>query len=222
MKLLYYVPAMGDDNLETKHKILLHNLQCIYDNIQQKFSVVIHFYTVSPAIKASIQALDFIENSYFYEKPGVLTELFLKSPANEHVPKFDYILFVLDDVKLVNVDILNMIQIKEKYKIEILSPKIFGSTWPYMNTGTGLTVHNCLEVYCLLLTPVDFVRFCATHTVENKWMWGPDLLFGYYGIKAAVINTILPVTNYPAALIIERRLPVCRSIYRNIRRITNL
>jgi hypothetical protein len=26
------------------------------------------------------------------------------------------------------------------------------------------------------------------HTIQNKWMWGADFLFGHYNIKAGVFN----------------------------------
>jgi hypothetical protein len=138
----------------------------------------------------NLKSLHFINKLYVYEEKGkVLTELFLVNPNNQYISSYDYILFVLDDVLLLNVDIHKMIEIKKKYNIEILSTKILNSSHGYMNYFTGLTINNFVEVYLLLLTPTDFYKFCSIHTIENKWMWGPDLLFGYYKIRAGVINT---------------------------------
>jgi hypothetical protein len=58
-----------------------------------------------------------------------------------------------------------MIQIKNKYNIEIFSPKVINSSW-------NLTFHNFLEIYFLLLSPKDFHKFFSLHTIENKWTWG--------------------------------------------------
>ena len=67
------------------------------------------------------------------------------------------------------MDIMKMIEIKEKYKFEILSPKIINSTHSFMNKQTqGVSVNNFLEVYLLLLTPKDFSRFLSKHTVDRK------------------------------------------------------
>jgi len=198
MKLLYYLPAIGIKNLDKKHAILLHNLHYIYNNIKEKFSVSIGFYTVSEHIKRSINGLDFIENAYFYEKEGVLTELFLTNPNNDQIELYDYIIYALDDVKIVNMDIPRMIQIKEQYNIEILSPKILCSTHGFMRNNHNLTIQNFLEVYFLLMRPVDFRRFCSIHTIENKWMWGVDFLFGYYKIKAGVLNTCVANHELPS------------------------
>ena len=84
-----------------------------------------------------------------------------------------------------------MKEIKEKYNIEILSPKVLKSTHDFMNKHSGLTINNFLEVYLLLLTPIDFDKFCSKHTIKNKWMWGVGSLFGYYNIRVGVLNSLI-------------------------------
>ena len=49
-----------------------------------------------------------------------------------------------------------------------------------------LTFNNAVEIYSILLTYNDFMRFISLHTIENKWMWGADFLFGHYNIRAGV------------------------------------
>ena len=188
MKLLYYIPAFGKNNLDVKYNILVHNLNYIYDNIKESFDISINFYTYCDEIKKNLRLLKFINNLYVYEKEGILTELFLTNPNNEKNSLYDYILFVLDDVKLIDINFKKMIKIKKKHKIEFLSIKILKSTHKFMNSYDCLTINNFLEIYLLLLTPSDFIKFCSINTIENKWMWGIDLLFGYYNIKAAVLH----------------------------------
>jgi hypothetical protein len=221
MKFLYYLAAFGNDDIPIKYDILLHNLKYIHNNIKEKFSIVINFYTISAQIKASIKKLDFIENTYFYEKTGILTELFLTNPYNNVIHNYDYILFTLDDVKIINIDILNMIEIKNKYNIQILSPKILNSTHPFMNVCNNLTIHNFLEVYMLLLSPIDFETFCSIHTIENKWMWGVDLLFGYYNIKAGVINPYVVNHVFPSKTYRSDAADMCNQYMRKYTKYTN-
>ena len=191
MKLLYYVPAFGQPNLDVKRDILLHNLHYIYQQINEKFDVSISFYDVCENIKELLHGLPFIENVYIYEKRGILTELFLTNPNNVYNRNYDYIIFTLDDVKIINMNIRRMIQVKRNRNITIMSPKVLKSTHWYMRIKQRnvLTIHNQLEPYLLLLSPRDFNVFCSIHTIKNKWMWGPDLLFGYYNIKAGVLHT---------------------------------
>jgi hypothetical protein len=221
MKFLYYLAAFGHDDIPIKYDILIHNLNYIHNNIKEKFSIVINFYTISNEIKAAIQQLDFIENTYFYEKKGILTELFLTNPYNNVIHNYDYILFTLDDVKIINIDILTMIEIKKKYKIQIFSPKIINSTHPFMNVFDNLTIHNFLEVYMLLLSPFDFETFCSIHTIENKWMWGVDLLFGYYNIKAGVINSYVVNHVFPSKTYRTDAANMCNEYMRKYTKYTN-
>ena len=190
MKLLYYLPAFGNNNLEIKYNILIHNLYYIYNKINKPFDICINFYTISDDIKVKLKSLSFINELYIYEKEGgILTELFLTNPYNIYISNYDYVLFVLDDVKIMDLDLKNMIEIKEKYNIEILSPKILKSTYDYMNNLTDLAITNFIEVYLLLLRPKDLINFFSLHTIKNKWMWGIDLLFGYHEMKAGILYT---------------------------------
>jgi hypothetical protein len=191
MKLLYYLPAIGNPNIEIKQKILLHNLLYIYRQINQSFDISIAFYDISVNIKMMLNNLPFIDKKYIYEKKGILTELLLTNPNNIYNNNYDYIIFTLDDVKILNMNIRKMIRVKRNYKIKIMSPVVLKSTHWYMRfkPSNMLTIHNQLEVYLLLLRPIDFKIFCSIHTIENKWMWGPDLLFGYYNISAGVLHS---------------------------------
>ena len=187
MKILYYIPAFGNPNADIKYKILNHNISYIYDQIKKPFDICINFYTHSPDVIINIQKNPFINKLLVYEKKGVLTELFLTNPHNSLIKEYDYILFILDDVRIVNMDIMKMIEIKENNNFEILSPKIIKSTWSFMNNlSQGVSVNNFLEVYLLLLTPKDFSRFLSKYTIANKWMWGVDFLFGHYNINVGV------------------------------------
>ena len=199
MKFIYYLAAIGTPDIETKINILQHNLEYIYKNINEKYDIIINCYNSYEIIKKTIQDIKFLNNKYFYNKEGILTELWLTNPYNDKLNEYEYILFILDDVRIDNMDINNMIEIKKKYNIEILSPKIINSTHKYMNEYNNITIHNFLEIYCLLLCPIDFIKYSLMNTIENKWMWGPDLLFGHYKIYACVNN------NYSATHMIPSK-----------------
>ena len=187
MKILYYIPAFGNPDTDIKYEILNHNISYIYDQIKKPFDVCINFYTHSSDVITGIQKNQCINKLLVYEKKGVLTELFLTNPNNSLIKEYDYIFFILDDVKIINMDIMKMIEIKEHNNFEILSPKIIKSTHTFMNNlSQGVSVNNFLEVYLLLLTPKDFSKFLSKYTIDNKWMWGVDFLFGHYNINVGV------------------------------------
>ena len=190
MRFVYYLAAIGHRGLDVKLNILAKNLHYIYSLLNTNFDIVVNCYNSEDVVYNFVQQFNFLNTKMFHNKPGVLTELFLTNPHNASLSKYDYILFMLDDVEIQELNLRDMINIKEKYKLEILSPKVINSTHPFMNTYAPnmLTINNALEVYCLLLKYKDFQRFLSIHTIENKWMWGADFLFGYFNIKAGVYH----------------------------------
>jgi hypothetical protein len=190
MKFVYYLAAIGHRGLAVKLNILEKNLNYIHSLLNTNFDIVVNCYNSEDVVYNFVQQFPFLSTKMFHNKPGVLTELFLTNPYNATLSNYDYILFMLDDVEIQELNLREMINIKEKYQIDILSPKVINSTHSFMNSyaNTTLTINNALEVYCLLLKYKDFQRFLSIHTIENKWMWGADFLFGYYNIKAGVYN----------------------------------
>ena len=67
-----------------------------------------------------------------------------------------------------------------------------------MHIHNDVTINNFLEIYLILLTPSDFNRFIGLYTIENRWMWGIDLLFGHYNIKAGIVNKFLAIHSLPS------------------------
>jgi hypothetical protein len=202
MRLLYYIACIGNPDLDIKTEILISNLKYIYADIQCKFDVFINCYETDEGtynnLQGIVNGLGFIGNCYVYVKKGILTELFLTNPHNKLVDNYDYIMFIMDDVKIFDMKLHEMITIKERMNITVFSPKIINSTYAYMYIHNDVTINNFLEIYLLLLTPSDFNRFIGLYTIDNKWMWGIDLLFGYFNIKAGVANKFTAIHMLPS------------------------
>jgi len=193
MKFCYYIVCIGEPNLGEKLEILISNLTYIYNNIKSSFDIIINCYetnrNINNFIKNEISDLNFIDNVYIHSKKGVLSELFLTNIHNDKIDNYDYIFFILDDVRIVNIDINEMIRIKNKLEISFFSPKIINATHPWMYSYDNITIHNFIETYLYLFSPSDFKKFLSINTIENKWMWGVDLLLGFFNIKSGIINT---------------------------------
>lgn len=202
MRLLYYIACIGNPDLDIKTEILISNLKYIYADIQCKFDVCINLYEPYKSTYDNLcnilNEFDFINHCYVYAKAGVLTELFLTNPHNKLVDNYDYIMFIMDDVKIFDMKLREMTRIKERLNISVISPKIINSTYTYMHIHNDVTINNFLEIYLLLLSPSDFNRFIGLYTIENKWMWGIDLLFGHFNIKAGVVNKFTAIHMLPS------------------------
>lgn len=187
MKFLYYIPGFGEPNIKSKLGFLEHNIEYIYNQNKEPIDICINLYTPSPNTIQKLQSNKYINKVLVYEKKGVLTELFLTNPNNSIVQEYDYILFIFDDIKIINIDIMKMIEMKKKYNFELLSPKILKATHNFMYLhNRGVSINNCLELYFLLLEPKNFYILLSLNTIENKWMWGVDFLFGYNNIKVGI------------------------------------
>ena len=101
-------------------KYLVSNLNYIYNDIKTPFDIIINCYEtnryITNFIKNEINDLNCIDNVYIHSKKGVLSELFLTNIYNDKIDDYDYIFFIFDDVKIINIDINEMIRIKNKTK----------------------------------------------------------------------------------------------------------
>jgi len=187
---IYYLAAIGSPYLDIKLDILKHNLLNIYENIKIPFDIFVNCYDDNcSSINKLLSSLTFIKNIILHKKKGRLIELWYNNPHHNKLKKYEYIFFCLDDVKINNLDLLEMIAVKKKYYINFLSPKVLGGTWDYMRkfSNNTLAFANNIEIFCLLFNYQDFNKFISINDIENTHTWGTDLLLGYYNIKSAIL-----------------------------------
>lgn len=202
-KFLYYLSAIGQTNLDIKLAILKNNLNHIYKHINTSFDIMLNCYDDDiTEIQTFLNSFDFLNEKIIHKKKGRLVELWLSNPHHDLVSNYDYILYIMDDVLIHNIDINEFINIKNKYEISFLSPKIIGGDWEYMKKHDGniLGFSYRIEIFCLLLTPADFAKFMDISDIENTHTWGIDLLLGHFNIKSAIYykfkaTHILPSTT---------------------------
>lgn len=192
MKFLYYLAAIGYPNLDIKIEILKHNLSKIYNSINQNFDIIINCYDINTNFYDIIQKFNFtfIDNIFIHNKTGILSELWLTNSYNNEIMNYEYILFILDDIKLENINIHKLISIKNKYDIEFLSPKILKATWPYMKHPKykNLVITNRIEIYCILMNKHDFNKFLLINDINNPNIWGVDYIMSHFNIKTAIYH----------------------------------
>lgn len=189
MKLLLYIAAIGNPKIEEKLTILNNNLKYIentncFDEITLSLNIYDSYEIITNYLKK------YSNKIFIHYKKGILSELFLTNPHNNIIHNHDYILFILDDVKINNINFKDFINIKQKYSIEFLSPKILNGNWPYMynQPSNVLSIMNHLEIFCIFFEPKDFKKFLEINCIDNKWIWGVDHLFGFLNITTCIYN----------------------------------
>jgi hypothetical protein len=201
MKLLYYLAAIGQGNLEKKKEIFFDNIVKIATKINQKIDVIINMYDNDDDFINKVKSCIFIDKYYFHYKKGVLVELWKSNPYHQIINSYDYVLFILDDVLLENFDINKLIKIKEKYNFDIISPFVKNATHKWLmnrySTKFNLLFTNAVEFYCYLLTPQIFLRLIDIHELDNRWGWTIDFLYGFFKIKCGIYGDCLVNHYFP-------------------------
>lgn len=192
MKFLYYLAAIGEPNLNIKIEILKDNLVNIYNSINENYDIIINCYDIDLSFNNIIDKFDlkFINNIFVHTEKGILSELWFKNSYNNKISDYDYIFFILDDVKIHKIDINELIYIKNKYNIEFLSPKILKATWPYMKHDKykNLALTSRIEIFCILMNPNDFTKFMSINDIKNPNIWGVDYIMSHLNIKTAIYH----------------------------------
>jgi hypothetical protein len=189
MKFLYYLAALGNPDFEVKVDILKNNLNYIFKDINTNFDILINCYD-DIDITSVINKIDypFLDNIYINYKTGKLIELWNNNPYHIHLPNYDYILFILDDVEIESLNVNELIKIKKQYNIEFISPRVEYPTWEYMNlySGNKLAITNRVEIYCFLFNYENFMKFLSINDIENPNTWGVDYIMAHYKIKTSI------------------------------------
>jgi len=189
MKFLYYLAALGNPDFEIKIDILKNNLHYIFKDINQYFDILINCYDDSDITNIVNKTnFHFLDNIYINYKKGKLIELWNDNPFHVYLTNYDYILFILDDIEIQNINVDHLCKIKNQYNIEFISPRVEYATWDYMNLycGDKLGITNRVEVYCFLFNYKNFIKFLSINDIENPNIWGIDYIMAHYKIKTAV------------------------------------
>jgi hypothetical protein len=202
MKLLYYLAAIGKPYFETKIDILTKNLFYIYKDINASFDIIINSYELNVDISHIINKtkFPFLNNIYIHYQTGHLIELWSNNPYHKCIAQYDYILFILDDVEIDNVNIHKLVEIKNTHNLNFISPRVENSTWDYMKlkVSNTLRITNRIEIFCLLLNYPDFVKFLSINDIQNKNTWGVDYIMAHYKIKTGVYYNFSVIHKLPS------------------------
>ena len=191
VRFAYYLAAIGSPNLDKKRTILLNNLKILHEQLKQKIDLFICDYSCEFVLDYTCK--QYIDNCYIFHRKGILSQLWLQNHHNYKLVKYDYILFVLDDINISQLSIKQLIQNKIKYNVQFISPMVTNATHPYMfnkPTNNALFAYtNQLEYYCYLLTPIDFFTYISLQEFDNPYLWGIDSLYTYFNITTGLDYT---------------------------------
>lgn len=192
MKILYYLAGIGSPNYDVKKHILIDNLNLLSRQGEVDLITNIYDETILHDLTITLLNLKCIGKYYNHVKKGVLSQLWLSNPYNTIIKNYDCVLFCLDDVRIIDLNIRDMLEKKRDHNMHIISPKIENSmhTWLMTNDDTvyNFYVTSGLEIFLLLFEPTDFNKFLEVQDIENPWLWGLDFLLGHLGFNCGVYH----------------------------------
>lgn len=184
MRLAYVLGALGPGSLDFKLQWLKNNL--ILLRRQVKVDLFIHDYSEGGLA---------VTGATVYHLPrGELAQMW--SRAKFDLSGYDYVLLILDDVRLgrnmddsvAPFDIRLLVRKLEKYDCDIISPFIHNPTHssnflqqPYVT----ITIGGSLEFFCYLMKPSTYSRYIKVVN-KNYFLWGIDLYLEQVGFKVGV------------------------------------
>ena len=188
MKILYYMSAIGEEHFSLKKKIFFNNVKKISTDINKKIDVIVNIYTEDQEFENDIKSSLYINKAFIYNKKGMLPELFLTNPYNNEIDNYDYVLFLVDDISIENGNINDIIDVKNKYNLDIISPSVMQATHAFMKPSqtNTLKIANAIEFYLYIVTPNILHKIFSYHSKENSLLWGYDFLLGHFNFKSGI------------------------------------
>jgi hypothetical protein len=180
MSLYVLITGFGPPHWEHKLTLLENNLKTITAHPWTKCTIEIAQYASPRDYKIPTHLLDTYHATVHYA-PGIVGE-FIKRHAYQ--PEYDYILLLLDDVELINIDFPTALRYLKDFHLDVISPSLTSDSkyqYPYMQTekiNFDLKLTNVCEYFCMLFTIHGFLPYYNAITLDNPWMWGLDLILG--------------------------------------------
>ena len=185
MKIAVIVIAFGEPYVDLKLKILQNNIQKV-KNTDHRIDVHLNLYTLNKGLEDRIYFID--PNIKINSSTGHLMELLRKFNNPAIYADYDRIILLFDDVEISDINFDDMFQKQDEYQLDLISPKIISSNFPYLNSANkGLKYSVILEFFFYVFSPSAYTKYWNFLYTHHKTMWGYDLLIFYgIGLKAAI------------------------------------
>lgn len=200
MSSLYVlISGFGTPHWDHKVAILKNNLERIHDmTVWKKIKVCICQYSDPLIYQLPNEWMELYDIEIIYEK-GIVGEFIHRYATPSRIAGYDYILCLLDDIELQQIQWDPMIRYVKDLDFDLLSPSLSLDSkhqYKYMlhepyNLST-IKVTSCCEYFCIFASTRNFKKYYDHVDPNYPWMWGLDLILKkYLGLKVGVVNTMV-------------------------------
>lgn len=192
--LYVLITGFGAPNWEHKVSILKNNLEKICKTKWSKLKITICQYSDNSIYKIPQDLINNYNIHIIYER-GIVGEFIIRHASDELIREYDYIMILLDDVELLEIDFLQMIKYYNDFSFDILSPCLSTDSkfqYNYMITEDNIAdikVVNVCEYFCMLFSTQNFKKYYKHVYPYNPWMWGLDcVLKKHLNLRVGLLN----------------------------------
>jgi hypothetical protein len=130
-------------------------------------------------------------------EPGIVGDFIRKHANPVNIINYDYLLLLLDDIELIDIDFNKLIKYQKEFNLDILSPCLTVDSkfqYPYLlhePVNYQLKLTNVCEYFCMFFKTSLFDKYYNYIYEDNPWMWGLDLVLGkHLGLKIGIVNSM--------------------------------
>ena len=195
MALFVLITGFGNPHWEHKVSILENNLKKITAYPWNYVDITICQYEDPNRYQIPKNLIDTYKLTIKYEK-GIVGQ-FIKKWANPISLKgYEYVLLLLDDIELVNIDFEKLLTYQKEFNLDIATPCLtLDSKYQYSyllhmpSPNLSLKIANVCEYFCMFFPLSSFATYYEHIYEDNPWMWGLDLvLYKHIGMKVGLLN----------------------------------
>lgn len=196
MSLFVLISGFGEPHWDNKVRILENNLEKLSAYKWEDIKVYVCQYSLSKRIPEELlNKYPFVKIIY---QEGIVGH-FIKKFANPlHIGNPTYVMLLLDDIELLNIDFKTIIRYQKEHSLDIISPCLCNESkyqYEYIRTSpnaVSIKIATCCEYFCMFF-PFEKYKIYYSHIHEdNPWMWGNDLIIDkYMNLKIGLLNKML-------------------------------
>jgi len=195
--LLVVIPGFGNPESSTKLRILRENIIKIKSSSTFS-SVKFHIFQYDTNFE---MPLDIINDPIITitKEIGIIGQFLYKYITPNYVNQYDYVLLILDDVEILDVNWNEILLMKTLLKYDIASCCLKEEIMSFWDFSRHLPDKNIwireqpiCELFCYLLDNKTYERYYQFIDYENPWMWGMDLILkSHMNLNCAVFNKFI-------------------------------
>lgn len=206
MRILVFISGFGAPHINEKLNILQNNLCLLQQTKPEQAILDVWIAQYDDSFRIPNEYAKFINGQIvvYYEK-GFVGHFFQIITTPDRVKDYDYLFCILDDIQLENnFNLTKMIEIKETWNLNILSPCINPKSKFLYSYMLANDIPNLLlkipfkcEYFCYLM---DYKSYCQYHPFfhkDNPYMWGMDcIIVKHMKLRVGLLNTMTMIHYY--------------------------